>query len=327
MLVVTGANGFIGSAMVWELNNAGRSDILCVDPVTLTDRKELLAPLKYSEFQTEKQFLEYIANSKESSKITGIFHMGACSSTTETNEGFLNENNTEYTKKLFNFCTKNNIPFIYASSAATYGDGSLGFDDEMDPTPLQPLNLYGWSKQKFDVWALEQKATPPKWYGLKFFNVYGPNEYHKESMASVVYKAYHQVKDNNKLKLFKSHHEGYEDGKQLRDFVYVKDVTRWMKEIYLNENIDSGVYNVGSGKARSWLDLAENVFANMSVDMNIDWIEIPENIRGQYQYFTEAKMDKLMGQGLSQPQWPLEKGIKDYVINYLMTDNPYLHSS
>ncbi len=323
MLIVTGANGFIGSALIWELNRAGFEDILCVDPVSLEERGELLKPLKYTQIFDKYEIFDYLK--KHSPNINAVFHIGACSSTTETNEAFLKENNTDYSKLFFNYCTEKDIPFIYASSAATYGDGSLGFSDLTDSSNLAPLNLYGWSKLNFDIWALQQPNTPRRWYGLRYFNVYGPNEYHKKDMASVVYKAFHQIKKNGSLKLFKSHDVKYEDGKQLRDFVYIKDVTRWMLEFLNNTHAESGIYNMGFGKAQTWLDLATATFKHTGEPLNIDWIEIPENIREQYQYFTEAKMDKHKSQGLSDPEWSLEVGIKDYVSNYLLSESPYLN--
>jgi ADP-L-glycero-D-manno-heptose 6-epimerase len=216
------------------------------------------------------------------------------------------------------------IPMVNASSAACYGDGQKGFDDAGDSREFKPLNLYGWSKLNFDIWADRQTVTPPNWWNLRFFNVYGPNEYHKGDQASVVFKAFQQISEAGKLRLFKSHNPKYRDGEQLRDFVYVKDVTRWMVEIMNGRKVKSGVYNMGYGQARTWLDLAKNTFSNMGREMKIDWIEIPPNIRNQYQYFTEAKMDRLMAEGVSRPQWSLEKGIADYVNGYLSKKDPHL---
>lgn len=324
MFIVTGANGFIGSAMVWELNQRGHQDILAVDLIDLQSRSELLKPLKISEFMTAKQLLSFLPSTKK--KITAIFHMGACSNTTEMNVDYLREINTEYTQKMFNFARLLNCPLIYASSGAVYGDGKLGFDDQPTSENYKPLNPYGWSKVNFDVWAEKQKETPARWYGLRFFNVYGPNEYFKGDMSSVAFKAVQQIHATGRLKLFRSHNPQYKDGEQLRDFVYVKDITRWMWEIFTKENCQSGIYNLGYGQARSWLDLAHGVFSNLKRPVQIEWMDVPANIRSQYQYFTEAKMDKLLGQGLSQPQWPLEKGITDYLQAYLCRDNPYLHT-
>ncbi len=323
MIIVTGANGFIGSAMVWQLNSAKINDIICVDSVDLKSRPQLLSNKKYLEFWGRDQLLSELASGKLNKKVDWIIHMGACSSTTEMNLEFLRENNTEYTQKLFTWCTENKVPYIYASSAAVYGAGEKGFDDKEQPSAFSPLNPYGRSKSEFDVWAVKQKNTPPHWYGIRFFNVFGPNEYFKESMASVVYKAFHEINKTKKLKLFRSHRPDFEDGKQKRDFVYVKDCTGWMYEI-MEKKIPSGIYNMGFGTARTWLDLAGSVFKNMDKKMEIDWIDMPENIRNQYQYFTEAKMEKMWATKMSKSKWSLEDGIKDYVQNYLLKNEAIL---
>lgn len=325
MFVVTGANGFIGSAMVWELNRRGYTNILAVDRVDLMARPELLKPLKFTQFMSDIEFLKY-ANSGEANEIKAVFHMGACSSTTEMDVEFLRRVNTEYTQKLFEAAMKHGYPFIYASSGAVYGNGDQGFDDSGTSEKYKPLNPYGWSKANFDVWAEKQSKTPDRWYGLRFFNVYGPNEYHKGEMSSVVFKAVNQIKERGRLKLFCSHRPDYEDGKQLRDFVYVKDITSWMWNLYENKNVKSGIYNMGFGKARTWLDLAGAVFKNLDRKLDIEWIDMPESVKNQYQYFTEAKMGKLLGQGLPPPSWSLEDGVADYVKNYLIKDDPYLQS-
>lgn len=321
MIIVTGATGFIGSAIVWELNAMGREDIICVDTVPPQARPGILDKRKYDRFFDHNELLEYLKNNPQE-KIDWIIHMGACSSTTEMNVDFLYENNTLYTQKLFEWCRDQKVPFIYASSGACYGDGAQGFDDQTDPETLKPLNPYGDSKVNFDRWALKQKEFPPLWMGLRFFNVYGPNEYYKKDMSSVVFKAYRQINVNGALKLFKSHIPEYKDGEQLRDFVYVKDITGWIKEI-INGKGFSGIYNMGFGKARSWLNLAESVFSNMEKEMNIEWTDIPEDIRSRYQYFTEAKMERFLSQGFSQPKWSLEDGVADY-INYLSKEDPFL---
>ncbi|MCH2535484.1 MAG: ADP-glyceromanno-heptose 6-epimerase [Bdellovibrionales bacterium] len=328
MFVVTGANGFIGSILVRDLNsNLNTSNIYTTDFVTPEERPELLSKANYQSFYKPDDFLSELDSLHAKTPLTCIFHMGACSSTTELDEEYLKKVNTDYTKSLFQWCNQNNVDFIYASSGAVYGDGSKGFsDDHKDCEKFTPLNPYGWSKLNFDLWAIEQPVDkcPPRWYGLRFFNVYGPHEYFKKDMASVVFKAYHQIKDTDKLKLFKSHNPNYKDGEQLRDFVYVKDITRWMIELYKNQDVTSGIYNLGFGEARTWLDLANNVFKHMDKTPNIDWIDIPEGLRQRYQYYTKADISKLESQGLSDPQWPLEKGVEDYLNNFLLKTDPYL---
>lgn len=322
MIIVTGANGFIGSVMVWELNRKGITNIVAVDSVGLSER-DLLKKRKYSQFLMKDELWPFLETEKAKKEVTWIIHMGACSSTTETNKDFLWENNTYYTQRIFEWCAKHGKSLIYASSAATYGGGELGFDDTTDPEKLRPLNLYGESKVLFDRWALKQTQTPPHWYGLKFFNVFGPNEYHKESMSSVAFKAYNQIKASGALGLFKSADPKYKDGEFMRDFVYVKDVTGWMAEL-IEKTPQNGIYNMGFGKPRTWLDLANAVFSAMHKEMKINWLEMPENIRGQYQYYTEAKTDKWQAAGMSPAKWPLEKAVEDYVQNYLSQEDPSL---
>lgn len=320
MILITGANGFIGSMMVWELNSQGIQDLILVDTIGLEDRPHPLKNRKYQQFLHKDQIWN-ILQSPLAKQITHVIHMGACSSTTETNWEFLTENNIAYSQRLFQWCTENKAHFIYASSAATYGDGNEGFDDRLDIARLKPLNLYGKSKQLFDIWALEQAARgtqfqPPQWQGLKFFNVYGPNEEHKQEMSSVAYKAYHKIRQTNAMALFKSYHPDYKDGEQKRDFVYVKDVTSWIRELMIHKAAN-GIYNMGSGKARTWLDLTNAVFSAMEKKPQITWLDMPQNLQGQYQYFTEATMKKWTDQGLSAPKWTLESGVADYVKNHL----------
>lgn len=324
MWILTGANGFIGSALLSELNKRGVKDLIITDTVRPEDRSQLLQGKSYSHFFHTDELFDALLDQSLAKDVKGVVHMGACSSTTEMDVEFLKKNNTEYTQKLFEFCTKKNIPYIYASSGAVYGSGDRGFDDSHHSEGFTPLNPYGWSKLNFDVWAEKQTQTPPAWYGLRFFNVYGPNEYFKEAMASLVFKAFHQIQSTGQLKLFKSHRSDYEDGKQLRDFVYVKDITRWICELMDGLPAQSGIYNMGHGKARTWLDLAEAAFKALDKPLKIEWIDIPENIRNQYQYFTEAKMEKLISEGLSQPEWSLEDGVKDYVTNYLLENQRVL---
>lgn len=317
MYIVTGANGFIGSAMIWELNQKGISNAVCVDSVSPEERPTLLKGAQYSLFLHTNQLMDYLTKLDRPETVDGVIHLGACSSTTEMDTEFLKKNNTLYTQGLFEWCRQNKILFIYASSAATYGAGELGFSDQTDPEQLVPLNPYGFSKVAFDRWVLREGQNPTPWYGLKFFNVFGPNEFCKGPMASVAYKAYQQIVESEELGLFKSYNSKYADGEQLRDFVYVKDVTRWIWEL-ICKRPPSGIYNMGFGKARSWLDLARSVFLALEKPLKIRWLEMPANIKDQYQYFTEADMNRWSQAGLTPPQWNLESAIADYVKNYLI---------
>ena len=318
MIVVTGAAGFIGSAIVWALNKKGRTDIHAVDFLQNDDRWLNLNNLKYSDYEEKDAFMKRIIFDDKllRDSVEGIIHMGACSSTTETNASFLIENNYKYTQVLAKWCVKNGKKFVYASSAATYGDGSFGFDDSNEGIEkLKPLNKYAFSKQLFDLWALREGCLD-KMAGMKYFNVYGPNEYHKDDMRSVVHKAFGQIKETGKLKLFKSHNKDYKDGGQLRDFIYVKDAVDMT--LFAYEKGIKGIYNVGTGKARSFADLGTAVFKAMGKPVNIEYMDMPETIRDKYQYFTEAKTDKIKKAGFTAKIHTLEEGVADYVKNYLI---------
>lgn len=328
MFIVTGGAGFIGSAIIWKLNEVGISDILVVDDLESGDKWKNLVKRRITNIVSIDGFQKMMNEGSFSEKVDAVFHMGACSATTEKDMDYLLRNNVHYSMDVFKFCTKGHIPLIYASSAATYGNGENGYEDSEDSlNNLRPINKYGYSKQFFDSWVLKQKKMPPFWAGLKFFNVYGPQEYHKDEMKSVVAKALLQIQDTDTLKLFKSYREGIGDGEQQRDFVYIKDVVDVCFHLYETaEKSKSGIYNVGTGKARSFADLGKGVFKAMGYEKeNFTWIEMPESIRDQYQYFTEATMSKLKENTLySKKFFSLEDGIEDYVKNYLLGEDPYL---
>lgn len=327
MIIITGACGFIGSALVKKFNDLGKEDLILVDRMRDGAKWMNLRGLKFYEFINADEFIEAdILNSVFDEGVEAIYHMGACSDTTERNVDYLMKNNVEYTQILFRFCSEYNVPICYASSAATYGDGELGYnDDENELAKLMPLNAYGYSKQLVDEWVLKQEKKPDAWYGVKFFNVYGPNEYHKGKMSSVVYQAFNQIKEVGKVKLFKSYKDGFKDGEQLRDFVYVKDVVDAMISlIHYEHNGPSGIYNLGTGKARSFIDLVRATFKAMDEAENIELIEMPESLRDQYQYFTEANMNKLSKTLPHIKFHTLEEGVADYVQNHLMQKNQYL---
>ena len=319
MIIVTGGAGFIGSCIVRSLNDRGIKDIVVVDNIASTDKWMNLRNKSYIEYINRVDFLARLPEFAK--KATHFIHMGACSSTTERDFGFLYKNNFEYTKALWNFCAANKISFIYASSAATYGDGSQGFDDKTDIKLLRPLNGYGYSKQLFDLWAQKQlqagAAAPKQHVGFKFFNVYGPNEYFKGNMASVIFHTFNDVTATGQKGLFKSYKPEYKDGGQLRDFVYVKDLCKVVLFMMDNPKV-SGLFNLGTGKARSFYDLAAATFKAMGREPNIKFIEMPEHLRGKYQYYTQAQMSKLREAGYSEPFYTLEEGAADYVQNYLM---------
>jgi len=316
MIVVTGGAGFIGSAIIWRLNSLDQKNIIVVDELGTDEKWKNLSGLSFDDFIHKNDFLEVI-ETKLKHGISAIIHMGAISSTTEKNADLLLKNNYEYTKKLAEFCIKTNARFIYASSAATYGSGERGFNDsEDDIMSLRPLNMYGYSKHLFDLWALNENLFG-KITGLKYFNVYGPNEYHKGDMRSVVHKAFEQALSTGKVKLFKSKNPNYKDGEQKRDFLFVKDAVE-MTLYFMNNPGKNGLFNVGSGTARTWNDLVKALFGALGKPVNIEYIEMPEHLSEKYQYFTEAKMDKIKKAGYSKPISSLEDGVTDYVKNYLL---------
>lgn len=314
MIIVTGGAGFIGSCVVRSLNEVGRSDIVIVDNISETDKWMNMRNKKYIKYVHKSRFLEELPTYEN---VEAIVHMGAQSSTTERDFDYLWENNFEYTKALWNYCAEKHISFIYASSAATYGDGSLGFNDRMDIDKLLPLNGYGYSKQLFDMWVKHQaKSFPAQCCGLKFFNVYGPNEYFKGSMASMVFHGFNQIKETGKVKLFKSCNPNYADGGQLRDFVYVKDICKVIMWLLVNKHV-SGLFNVGTGRAQSFAELAEATFHALDLEPNIEYIDMPEKLRGKYQYYTKAEMSKLYDAGYPYHFADVENGVRDYVQSHL----------
>lgn len=321
MIIVTGALGFIGSCLVNKLNNKGLSKIVVVDDFTKSYKNKNLENKTFIEKVDRKALAEWIKNNYK--KIEFIFHIGARTDTTEFNMSVFDELNLNYSKMIWENCSKYNIHLIYASSAATYGMGEHGYTDEHNIIKdLKPLNPYGISKNEFDKWVLQQKHQPRFWAGLKFFNVYGPNEYHKSRMASVIFHAFNQINQTGSLKLFRSHNKDYEDGKQLRDFIYVKDIVD-ICFYFMMKDKNSGIYNAGTGKARTFLDLAKATFNAMDKPVNISFIDTPEDIMDKYQYFTEAKMDKLIKTGYNEQFYTLEEGIYDYVKSYLIPGNYY----
>lgn len=316
MVIVTGALGFIGSMLVKELTSSGIEVLAAVDMVELSSRPDLLTPQSYRNYIHKNQLWDFLNSFPNKNQVKWFFHIGANSSTTETDKIKIWEQNPDYSRRVFEWCSQHHVPLTYASSAATYGAGELGYSDYLDSEQLHPLNLYGESKLFFDQWALKQSNTPPVWYGLKYFNVYGPNEHYKKDMSSLVFKSYFQIQKTEKIKLFKSYKNEFKDGEQQRDFIYVKDVCRWMIEL-MNKKPQSGIYNMGFGKAKSWNQLARAVFKAMHKIENIEYTEMPDSLKNQYQYFTEADMRKWKAEGMSEPQWDLESGIKDYVDTFL----------
>ncbi len=317
MIIVTGAAGFIGSRLLHELQERGYADLVAVDDFSRKDKEPNLAPIKLAARVERSRFAEWIDANEQ--RIQFIFHLGARTDTTEFNKAVFDELNVHYSQQVWERCVRYAVPLVYASSAATYGNGALGYGDTDEELPfkLHPLNPYGESKNEFDKWALRREGKPFFWAGLKFFNVYGPNEYHKGRMASVVYHAFNQIKATGGMKLFRSHRPDYADGGQLRDFVYVKDVCD-VCIFLMEQRKHSGLYNLGSGRARTFLDLARNVFLAMDRPEQIEFIDTPADIRDKYQYFTEARMEKLRGIGYSKPFHSLEEGVADYVKGYLL---------
>ncbi len=313
MIILTGGAGFIGSCVLRKLNDRGIDDVVVVDNIASTDKWMNLRNKKYREYVNKKDFLSYLDKCERAEL---IIHLGACSSTTERDFDYLWDNNVSFSKLIWEYCVSNGTDLIYASSAATYGDGSNGFDDKEDISRLSPLNGYGYSKQIFDVWVEKQKERPVRYAGLKFYNVYGPNEYCKGSMASMVYHGFRQIKKDDEIRLFKSMNPDYKDGLQLRDFIYVKDVCNVIMWLMDHKEV-SGIFNVGTGRAQSFKELAEAVFKALDLKPNIRYIDMPENLREKYQYFTEADMEKLRSAGYKDGFLDVEHGVDDYVRNYL----------
>lgn len=319
MIIVTGGAGFIGSATVKKLNDSGIEQILVVDNLGSSDKWKNLVGKKFSDYIHKDEFIKLIENQANFGDAEALIHFGACSATTEKDADYLIRNNFHYSRTLVEWALARDIRFIYASSAATYGDGALGFSDHNESAyKLRPLNKYGFSKQLFDLWVLNNKLEG-KVTGLKFFNVFGPNEYHKGDMRSLINKAFFQIKETGKVRLFKSHRDDYEDGEQVRDFIYIKDcleVIWW----FLRNPKTCGIYNLGTGKARSWNDLVKSIFSALGRKPKIEYIDMPEAIRNAYQYHTEAKMDKLRAAGYPMAFRSLEDSVKDYVCEYLQND-------
>lgn len=338
-IIVTGAAGFIGSCMVQFLNENGYRNIIIVDDFGAEEKRRNWENKQFAEAIERQSFFEWLAVHQP--KIDCIIHLGARTDTTEFNYAIHQELNVEYSQNIWQYCTNNHVSLIYASSAATYGGGEFGYDDNHElPFQLQPLNPYGVSKNEFDKWAIQQTETPPFWAGLKFFNIYGPNEYHKGRMASVIWHSFNQIKANGLVKLFRSHNPNFKDGEQLRDFVYVKDLVKvmlWMMEkSIVNSELSkdstftihhspftNGLYNLGTGTARSFYALASATFRGLDLEPNIEFIDMPLDIRDKYQYFTEANMQKLHNAGYTEPFYTLEAGVDDYVRNYLSANKIY----
>lgn len=315
MIVITGAAGFIGSCLLTHLNKKTSKDFVVVDQFDRADKNKNLANAQYLYKIDRQDFLPWF--SEHATEIELVLHLGARTDTTEKNVAIFDQLNLNYSKSITKICTQHQIPLIYASSAATYGLGEQGYNDQTHPSALTPLNPYGDSKNDFDNWLLNQEEQPPFWAGLKFFNVYGPNEYHKGRMASVIFHAFNQIQQTNQMKLFRSHRPDFKDGEQSRDFIYIKDLLSII-DFLMHHSVASGLYNVGTGTACTFYDLAKHTFLAMGKTPDISFIDTPQDIRGNYQYFTEADMSKLRSAGYQKDFYSLEEGIQDYVENYLM---------
>ena len=319
MFIVTGGAGLIGSAVLWKLNNAGIDDVLVVDHLGTGDKWKNLAPLRFSDYMEKEEFRELLRRGGlDGRRIEGVIHLGACSSTTERDASYLVDNNFHYTCELADFCTAHGVRFVYASSCATYGDGSRGYDDdESGIEALRPLNMYGYSKQMFDLWA-KRRGYLKSITGCKFSNIYGPNEQHKGEMRSVVLRAFEQISDSGTMRLFRSYRREYADGEQLRDFLYVKDAVDMVMFLF-NTPQAAGLFNIGSGTPETWNRLARAAFAAMEKPEHIEYIEMPVTLRDRYQYYTCAATDKLRRFGYNKTPAALEEGVKDYIRNYLLS--------
>jgi ADP-L-glycero-D-manno-heptose 6-epimerase len=325
MIIITGGSGFIGSALVAALNAQDVRDILIVDVLSNDEKWKNLRRLSFTDYLEAQDFLEIITAGKFNLPVEAVFHLGACSSTTEINASYLIKNNFEYSKSVASFAFDKKARYIYASSAATYGDGSKGFSDDHEKlASLVPLNMYGQSKQMFDLWALNNGMLK-KIVGLKYFNVFGPNEYHKAEMRSFILKGFEQINKTGKVRLFKSYNPQYPDGGQMRDFLYVKDAVDMTLFFYDSKKL-AGIFNIGTGRPRTWLDLANALFAAMNQKPDIEFVDMPPSVRNQYQYFTQADITKIRAAGYKKDITPLEDAVKDYVQNYLQKDN-YLSAS
>lgn len=321
MIVITGASGFIGSCLLGHFNKRGISEIIIVDDFSNPDKNKNLAGKEFTTKIDREVFIQYLKNNHSS--IDYIYHLGARTDTAETNIQLFNHLNVNYSKEIWSACTKYSIPLIYASSAATYGNGELGFNDSHKLiSQLKPLNAYADSKNEFDKWVLKQHSSPPSWHALKFFNVFGPNEYHKAKMASVILHAFEQIISTGKVRLFKSHHPDVKNGHQRRDFIYVKDLLKVI-DFLSNKHADSGIYNLGTGKSRTYIDLVTTIFKTIQNTPQIEFIDTPVQFKKNYQYFTEAKIEKLRSIGYTSNFYSLEDGITDYIQNYLKEKQYY----